>query len=292
MDYFIYLLTLIGIYLILAQSLNLLLGLGGLFSLAHIATYGLGAYAAAILAVEYGVPLWGTLISALGLGMLGSLLIAVTASRLRKEYFAIATLAYHFIVVSLFVNWKSLTHGVLGIPGIPDPEVFGLKLDSPERFCFLVWIVCITCLGILYRYFKGIDARFLRAQAESELFASALGINCASVRLRALLFSGALAGVAGCLFAYFLRFIDPSSFALPEIILIIAMVIVGKPGSFWGCLAGTLMLVVLPEALRFIDYLQRFPSVLGPLRQIIYAIVLFLVVSIFKDKLFKTERRI
>lgn len=292
MAYLIHIFTLIGIYSILAQSLNVVLGLGGLLSLAHIATYGIGAYVTAIGSVDYGFSTFSLICLSGFAGALGSLIVAFTSSRLSSDYFTIATLAFHYMVASIFINWREVTRGVMGIPGIPDPVIFGFTLDSALSYCILVWVISIICLVFMKLLFSSFLARGLRAQAESDIVSQSLGIPTAELRLKALVLAGALSGVAGSLFAYYLKFIDPSSFALPEIILILTMVIIGRPGAFWGCLIATFALIILPEQIRFIDYLQNFPGVLGPIRQLIYAGILMASIFIFKDKLFIKQRAV
>lgn len=292
MAYLIHIMTLIGIYSILAQSLNLILGLGGLLSLAHIATYGIGAYVTAVGCVDLGLSTFTLIFLSAIAGASGSLIVAFTSSRLTSDYFTIATLAFHYMVSSIFINWREVTRGVMGIPGITDPEIFGVTLSSSLSLCIFVWFITLVSLILLKIIFKSYFARGLRAQAESEVAAQAIGIPTSSMRLLSLVFAGALSGVAGSLFAYFLRFIDPSSFALPEIILILTMVIIGKPGSYWGCLLATALLLLLPEGIRFIDYLQNYPGVIGPIRQLIYAGILLSSIFIFKDKLFIRQRSV
>lgn len=292
MAYLVHLMTLIGIYSLLAQSLNLILGLGGMLSLAHIATYGLGAYVTAIGCVDLGLSTLSLIFISAFAGACGSLVVAYTSSRLTSDYFTIATLAFHYMVSSIFINWREVTRGVMGIPGITDPEIFGISLVSSLSLCLFVWFISLVSLSVLKIIFKSYFARGLRAQAESDVAAQAIGIPSSSMRIKALVFAGALSGVAGSLFAYFLKFIDPSSFALPEIILILTMVVIGKPGSYWGCLLATALLVILPEGIRFIDFLQNYPGVLGPIRQLIYAGILLSSIFIFKDKLFIRQRSV
>ena len=101
--------------------------------------------------------------------------------------------------------------------------------------------------------------------------------------------ASAFAGLSGSLFAYYINYIDPSSFSLTEMVFVLTIVVVGKPGSFWGCMAGAAFLVLLPEPLRFTPMPA---SILGPLRQLLYAVILFLVVYVNRARLFPTERKI
>jgi branched-chain amino acid transport system permease protein len=288
-DYVAHLLTLIGIYLLLAHSLNLTFGLGRLFNLAHIATYAIGAYTTALLSVEAGYNFVLCLLASALTAGLFAIILGGIAIRLSQDYFAIGTLAFSMIVGALLVNWKSLTRGVLGIPGIPKPELFGI--DFYQNWNFLIFIAIITffVLLLLKLLFVSQYARKLRAQAEFDAAAQSLGIDTRLVRNISFFISSMICGLAGGLFAYHINYIDPSSFAFHEMAFVLSIVIIGRPGSFIGCCLATTFLVLLPEPLRFIEIES---SVLGPARQILYASILFLVVYWKKDQLFPMERRI
>lgn len=118
-DYAVHLYILIGIYLILSQSLNLNFGLGQLFNLAHVAAYAIGAYTTALLSTELGFGLFRCLVASMLFSALLAILLGAIALKLSQDYFAIGTIAFSAIITALLINWKSLTRGVLGIPGIP-----------------------------------------------------------------------------------------------------------------------------------------------------------------------------
>jgi branched-chain amino acid transport system permease protein len=103
------------------------------------------------------------------------------------------------------------------------------------------------------------------------------------------LFSSATSGLAGSFFAYYLNYIDPSSFALAEMVFILTIVVVGRPGSLWGVSLGTVFLVLLPEPLRFIDINSAY---LGPARQLLQALILFAVVYVNRRSLFPPQREV
>jgi len=288
MDYIIHLLILICIYLILAQSFNLIFGLGGLFNLAHVAVYAIGAYTTAILATEYNFGFYACLIfSALLAGLL-ALMIGEISLRLSHDYFAIGSLAFSAVVSALLINWKSLTRGVLGIPGIPRPELFNLDFNNIRNFLWLAALVALFSQAALYVIFRSSYARSLRAQAEFELAALALNRDTRLIKVFSFFIASCFAGVAGSLFAYYLNYIDPSSFSLGEMVSILTIVVVGRPGSFAGVMISTLILTaVLPEGLRF---MKIDASILGPMRQMLHAVILFIVVYWNRARLFPVER--
>jgi branched-chain amino acid transport system permease protein len=131
--------------------------------------------------------------------------------------------------------------------------------------------------------------RSLRALAEFERAAASLGKNTALIRNIAFCISSACAGLAGSFFAYYLNYIDPSSFGIGEMVFVLTIVIVGSPGSFWGVIAAKFFLVLLPEPLRFLDISSAY---LGPMRQLLHAVILFLVVWWKRDTLFPRRRQV
>ncbi|MBL7661749.1 branched-chain amino acid ABC transporter permease [bacterium] len=289
MEYYIHLGILCSIYLILAASYNISFGLARMLNLAHIAFWALGAYGTALLAVNYNLGPLPCMIVSMILPAILSLLVGAISLRLSGDYFAIGTLAFHSIVAALLINWKSLTRGVLGIPGIPRPELFGINFYENINFLYLALVFVFLSLTIVYFVFKSPLALTLRALGENESAALALGKNAKHARIICFVISSIFAGIAGSLYAYYINYIDPSSFSSSEMIFILSAVIIGKPGSFWGALFGVIFLTLLPEPIRQFEIDS---SILGPMRQLIYAAVLFMVVLLRRDSLFPKLRTV
>jgi branched-chain amino acid transport system permease protein len=287
MDYLVHLAIIVCIYLILAQSFNLTFGLGGLFNLAHVAVYAIGAYTTALLSTELGQGFWVCIAASTSLSALFALIIGAISLKLTHDYFAIGTLAFSAVVSALLINWKSLTRGVLGIPGIPRPELFGIDFYENRNFLVLISIFVVVTFVILHLFFSSRFARRLRMQSEHEPATHALAVSITAIRRDSFIVSSAFAGLAGSFFAYYINYIDPSSFGLHEMVFILSIVIVGRPSSFWGVTLATFFLVLLPEPLRFIDIN---PSILGPMRQLLYSLILFAVVYWKREKLFPVQR--
>lgn len=288
-DYLLHLFVLVGIYMIIAQAFNLTFGLGQLFNLAHVASYSLGAYATALLSIELNLGFQECILFSMLLSALFSIFIGAISLRLTQDYFAIGTLAFSSLVSALLVNWKSLTRGVLGIPGIPRPIFFGYELVETESFLLLVLVCLLISQIFLYICFQNSFGRGLRAQSEMNHAALAIAKNTRLLRTNSFIVSSALAGLAGSLYAYYINYIDPSSFSFSESVFILSIVVIGKPGSFRGTLLASIFLVLLPEPLRFIDIP---PSVLGPMRQLLHALILFIVVWLNRERLFPMQRSI
>lgn len=288
-EYGVHLAILTSIYLILAQSLNLTLGFGQLFNLAHVASYAIGAYTTALLSTETGASFVLCLCMSMILSGMFALALGGIALRLSSDYFAIGTIAFSSLIAALLINWKSFTHGVLGIPGIPRPDVFGVDLYNNINFLFLILIFVFLSQTFFLLLYKSWFGRSLRALAEYENAALALGHNTRLIRNFAFCFSSVGAGLAGSFFAYYFNYIDPSSFSLAEMIFVLTIVIVGRPGSFWGVTGATLFLVLLPEPLRFLGIPSAY---LGPARQLLHAAILFSVIYWKRHTLFPEQRQI
>jgi branched-chain amino acid transport system permease protein len=277
--YAIHLLILIGIFLILSLSLQLALGYTGLLNLGHIAFYAIGAYISALLTLN-GVPfIVAFLLAGVGSFIVGALL-ALPTKRLRGDYLALATLGFSFVVYAITLNWTGLTRGPLGLPGIPKPEIAGVLFSSNLAFLGLVAVVAVITYFLIKRLVDSPFGKVLEAIRDNELAVKILGKNSFRVKVITLGTSAFFAGIAGSLYAHYITFIDPSSFTIMQLIPIISIVIIGGMASLKGTVIATIFLVLLPEPLRFIGFPS---SIVGPMRQIIYALVLILML-IYKPK--------
>ena len=273
MDYILHILILINIYIILVVSLDLIAGYTGLLSIAHAAFYGIGAYATALLSLHFQTNfLFNMLFGIIGAAVLGAI-IAFPSLRIHDDYFVIATFGFQMIVYSIFNNWVDLTRGPLGIPGIPVASLFGFNIDSHWKFLILSAIFAFLAYLLVHKLVNSPYGRVLKAIREDEVFAQSLGKNVNSYKIQVFIIGGALASMAGNLYAHYITFIDPTSFTILESILVISMVIIGGAGSLRGPIIGAAVLVILPEALRFVGLPS---SVAANLRQIFYGSLMVL----------------
>lgn len=277
MEYFIHLAILIAIYGILSLSLNLVMGYTGLLSVAQAAFYGIGAYATAILSVYFGVNFFWTIIIGMAVAMIASLLIGIVLSRFKDDYYALVSLGFGVIVFSILLNWQSLTHGPLGIPGIPRPNLFGFHFTSNLHFLLLclaiLALVCVITKFIVHSSF----GRAIQAIREHEKTLSIFGYNTRIYKMTIFTISAGLAAIAGSLFAAYITFIDPSSFNLNESIFIISIVILGGLADLRGSILGAIILILLPEFLRFVGFPD---DVAANLRQATYGLILIVLMFI------------
>ncbi len=271
MEYLLHILILIGIYLIAAASLNLVAGYTGLLSVAHAAFYGVGAYVVALMGLKVGAPFWLSLPCAMAAAALLGAVVAIPALRVHDDYFVLATFGLQVIATSVMNNWIDITGGPLGLPGIPQPTLFGVTLSAHWQMLLLVWTLATLSFWLLRRLVRAPFGRVLKAIREDEVFAQSLGKNVVKYKVLVFVVGAAFAAVAGSLYAVYITFIDPTSFTVQESIFMLAIIIVGGTGNLWGSVIGAVVLVALPELLRFVGL----PSAIAAnVRQILYGSLL------------------
>lgn len=264
-------LVMVGIYSILATSLNLLIGYSGIFSLAHAAIYGIGAYASALAALKLGMGFWGGLVVAAVVGALAAALVAIPSLRVAGDYYVVASFGLQVVVLAVFMNWTDLTNGHAGLPGIPRPRVLGWVIDEPFEYVALALALAIFTYAVCRRLTGSAFGRVLQAIRDDEIAAEAVGRNVVLVKIVVASISSALGALAGSLYAHYITYINPSSFALHESIFIASLVILGGSERLAGPVVGAFILLAIPEALKFLAIPD---SVAAPMRQILYGALL------------------
>src|SRR3989344_2205544 len=287
--YFENLIILGSIFSILSVSLNLTMGYTGLFNLGHAAFFAIGAYVSALLALGLGMPFWVCIIAAALFAALFGFLLGFPTLRLRGDYLALGTLGFAFIVEAVLKNWTDVTRGPLGLPGIPRPELF----SSIEMYMLLALVFLAATILITHRIVNSPFGRVLKSIREDETAAQTLGKNTVRYKMIVLTTSAFFAGIAGSLYAHYITFIDPTSFSLPVLILLLSAVIIGGLGSIRGAVAGAFLLILLPEPLRFIGL----PSnLVGAGRQMIYAVLVLIILlkrpqGLFGEYIFRRKKK-
>lgn len=249
-NYYIDVLTLAGMYAVLALGLNIVIGLAGLLDLGYISFYAVGAYTYALLSTKIGVSFWFALPIGGLLAAFFGLLIGIITLRLRGDYLAIVTLGFIQIVHIVLNNWDGLTGGPNGILGIARPRIGSFVFSQPIHFYYLILAILAITIIAVHRLNNSRIGRAWIAIREDEIAAEAMGID--TIRMKCLAFSlGAFwAGIAGVFFAGKFAFVSPESFTFMESVLVLSMVVLGGMGSIPGVIIGALTLIILPEILR------------------------------------------
>jgi branched-chain amino acid transport system permease protein len=275
MDYLLHLLILSTIYVMLAQSLSISTGFAGMISLAQAGFYGIGAYTTALLSVNLHFSFFVTLPVAMLISGIIALIVSTIALRTVEDYFIICTLGIQVIIYSIMNNWMSLTNGPLGISGIPSISIFGLDFSNKLPFAFL----CIVLASLIFVFLKLITkssfGRVLLALSEDEVYTQSIGKNVYVSKVISFTVSAMIAAIPGVLYAHYISYIDPTSFTVDESIFILSIVIIGGVRNLLGIFFAAVLLVLLPEVLRFIGLPN---NIAANLRQIVYGIILILVI--------------
>jgi branched-chain amino acid transport system permease protein len=278
-QYIIHLSILIGIYLILAISLQVSMGFTGIPNFGHMAFFGIGAYTSALLVLDE-FPFWFAFLSAGILAMIFGYVLSLLVKKLKGDYLALATISFSFVIGAILLNWISLTKGPSGIPGIPKPSLFGINFSSTFAFLILTLVICAACYFLIKRITDSPFGKVLESVRDDELASKTLGKNTSKAKNIALMISAFFTGLAGSLYAHYISYIDPSFFTMMAVMPILCIIIIGGLASLKGTVIATIIIVVLPEPLRFIGFSS---SIIGPMRQIIYAILL-LVILLYAPK--------
>jgi branched-chain amino acid transport system permease protein len=256
-NYQVGVLTRCMILMIVAIGLNVLIGHAGLVSLGQAALYGLGAYVAAWLAVKQGVQFLPAVAAGVAVTALFGAILAYPTVRVRGVYLAVITIAFGLVFQNILVEWLSVTGGTQGLIGIPRGQAFGVPLTRPIYF----WVVAgslILAFLVQYNIINSRYGRAMRATAQSENAARALGINIAATRTLAFVISAALAGLAGGLYTFLNLFVNFETFTFFHSISFLLMVILGGTGTLAGPIVGASILTYIAEILQDLREWQIF----------------------------------
>lgn len=258
--------TQIIIQAIAAYGLNVIVGNAGQISLGHAAFVGIGAYSNAMLTTVGGLGFWQALpISLVIVGIIG-LLCGLPSLRVREDFLAITTIGINFIVVAVF-QYTPFFGGALGLGGIPKVFLFGRGLKAQGFFflCVAALVVVMTICWFFTRSWAGLSCFAVR---EDETAASSMGVSPVRAKLTAFVIGTVMAGLAGALYAHYMKFISADSFAFSFSVTLLSIVVAGGLGTFWGPLLGVFVLGIMPEVFRpLVDY-----------RMFLYALILLLMI--------------
>jgi len=254
-EYALGLAVLVGINTIIVLGLNLLMGYAGQVSLGQAAFVGIGAYATAILSAKLGWSPWLGLAAAALLGAAVAGVVGLPLLRLRGHYLAMGTLGFGIIVHIVIVQWESLTAGTVGITQIPPLAMGYVTFGEPIRMYVLVAAAVLVCVVTASNIVDSRVGRAMRAVHGSEVAASTSGVDVQRYKRQVFVLSGALAGLAGGLFAHYQGYISPESFDLSYSISLVVMAVIGGMASIWGAIFGAAAVTLINESLRaLLDY--------------------------------------
>lgn len=252
--YYINVFILVGIYVILAVSLDLLVGFTGQISVGHAAFFAIGAYTSGILTTNHGVSPMFALVAGLFVSGLIAWLVGWSVLSLKGYYLAMATMGLNAIIYTLIIGLQELTGGATGLSNIPSFGVFGFVL-ADYKYYYLVWLIVLLVLASCVRLVKSPLGRTLNAIHGDEVAARTLGVDSSKYKLNIFVLSSVYAALAGSLFTHYMGFISPNDFSIRTSIDVLIMVFLGGVGTIYGPAFGAFFLKYLPEiTYRFEDY--------------------------------------
>ena len=293
-QYVLHVLVITGIFIVAAISLNLLLGYAGQLSLGHVAFFGIGAYTSSLTSLGFSIhltaetvlelapkPVWmGILAALLASGACGWF-IGRLSFKVRGAYFVIVSISFAEVVRLVAVNWVELTQGPMALNNIPPLALWLPGLGEhvfwkkPANY-WLVLCVAIVCYVIVRRLVHSRAGRAMIALRENEPLATSVGIDVTRYLVLATVVSAAMAGLAGALYAHYIRIVDPDVFLFIYTVTMVIMVVTGGKGTLAGPVVGGLIFGLMPETLRAL-------AIKPEIQWIVYGVLMVLVVFVLPE---------
>lgn len=261
--YLIHLLFLSGLFAVLAVGLDFQVGSTHLVNFATAADYGIGAYTAALLAVNFGWSFWIILpLSGLAAALFGFLL-GLPTMKTKTYYLSLVTIAVGMIIY-LLLNNLSWTGGPDGIAGIPYPtiggfslgdsmRIFGMELPFQANFYYLVLAILFVEFVVARRLYQSKIGLAWNAIRDDEIAAACQGIDVTGSKIMAFYTNAFFDGLAGAVYAFNVGFIAPENFAFMLSVIVVTMVIIGGMGNVTGVIFGAVILTLIPEKFQVVQ---------------------------------------
>ncbi len=254
-QYYLHLLIVAGIFVIVAVSLDLMVGYVGQLSLAHAAFFALGAYTSALLFVHLKWSMWLGLPAAALITAGTAFALGWVILRVRGHRFIIITVAFSEIMRLAATNWVDVTRGFMGLPGLAIPRLYlpglgAVDISSKERFYYVVLVAAVLAYVACRAMVRSSVGRAFVLVRENEVLAESLGISAFRYCMIAFVAGAALAGTAGSLYAHYVGFVSPDLFNFSYVTIMLIMVILGGKGTLTGPALGAVVFTFLPELLR------------------------------------------
>jgi branched-chain amino acid transport system permease protein len=271
MEYLYSVLILVGLYTIMASSFNLIIGFGGLISVAHPIFFALAAYASALANLHFGVPIPLAIVLGALFATVMSVMLSLPSLRVSGDYLLIASIGFQlgFVEVIKNIEFAGAASGLTGINSLYSGEHRSLA------FAVTVLAIAAAVVWLVHRLTHGDYGRAIQAMRDDEECFASLGRNAMAIKITIFAVGSGLAGLAGALYAHYFQFLSPEQFGIIQSSLILTMVVVGGMGTTLGPVVGALLLTALPQAITFLNLP---PSVMAPVQGMLYTglVLLFL----------------
>jgi branched-chain amino acid transport system permease protein len=242
--------VLLGIWVVLSESLNFITGFAGQLALGHAAFVTIGGYTGALLMINQNWPFWTAILMGGLTAFISGLVLGLLALRLRGDYLGMVTLGFGEIIRLLAVNLMDITRGPMGLPGIPRPVILGHRFTGQLPYYYLVIALIVLTHVSIERMLFSRFGRGCLAIRDDEIAAAAMGVESYRYKVLAFCISSAFAGLVGVFYASWTTLFSPDSFKLDDSIIMCVMITLGGIGSLLGAIPGAILIGALPEVLR------------------------------------------
>jgi len=255
--YELHLFIISAIFVILSSSLSLIMGYGGLLSLAHAAFFGIGAYTSALLFMNFRLSMWVGLPAAGIASAIAAICVGSLFLKVRGHRFVITSLAFVEIMRLIAVNAVDLTRGQMGLPGIQAPVltipgIGTIDFASKTAFYFLAVGGAAICVWTVARIVHSPIGWGLLALRENENLGESVGVSAFRHAMIAFVVGAFFAGIAGSLYAHYTGFVSPDLFFFSYTVTMLVMVVIGGKATILGPIVGAIAFTFLPEYLRVV----------------------------------------
>jgi branched-chain amino acid transport system permease protein len=252
-NYLTHVATVVLIYVPLAVGQNLILGNSGQLSLGHAAFYGIGAYTTAIFTLTFGWPAAGAITVAILACALAGLVVGVPAIRVSGDYLFIVTIGLNLVFIDVVNGWTSVTGGASGLVGVPYPSFGPVVVNTATGFYLMAAAIASISITVAVAVTRSRFGRVIEAVRDDVIAARSSGIRITRIRVSVFILGAAMAGLSGGVASYFLGFVGPGDFGVDQSLIIFEMAILGGLGAVQGSVLGAILMIGVPEFLRFLQ---------------------------------------
>ena len=288
-EFYVTLMNYIGLATLVTLGLVLLTGVAGLMSFGQQVFVGFGAYATAVLTIQYGASPWLGLGAGLAFTAAAALGLGLITVRLSGHYLPISTIAWGLAFYFAFGNLDFLGR-YDGLQGVPAISLFGWKLESGRGSYALIWVATLAALLAAHNLLDSRSGRAIRTLRFRATMAESFGVDTARLKLIVFLYAALLASLSGWLYAHFLHFVSPGAFNVNIGIEYLFMAVVGGASQVWGAVIGASLLTLLKEWLK--DILPRFFEQSGNYEAIVFGLLMLSLLHRARDGLMPVLARL
>lgn len=270
-EYYLRLINVAGIYVVLALGLNIIVGLAGQMSFAHVGFFAIGSYSEVLLVMKWGAPFWVGFIGAAIIVAAFAIVIGVPTLKLETKYLSMATIGFSEIVRLVLLNTPSISNGADGIRNIPCPQFGSFVCNTDSSLYPLIMFFAIAAIVATARLKDSRIGRAFEAIKENTLGAELMGVKTTYNKVLAFALSAVFTAVGGALYAHLMAYISPDAYVFGESAKVLCMVFLGGVGTVAGPVLGAFILTFLPEVLRGFQQYHMIIYAIGVIIILIFA---------------------